>query len=79
VGRQLVDEDVLIGFERVLHRHLLDAIWLGDEVLDDEEDDEGEDQRLDDLEKTAEGTTGGGSGHKSGSIGAGGEPRADVS
>ena len=52
--RQLVDEDVLVGLQRVLHRLLLDLVRLGDEVLDDEEDDQGEDERLDDLEETPE-------------------------
>ena len=66
--RQLVDQHVLIGLQRVLHRLLLDLVRLGDEVLDDEEDDEGEDEGLDDLEETPEH---GSSGHKTGSIGAG--------
>ena len=41
MGGQLVDEDVLLGLERVLHRLLLDAVRLSDEVLDDEEDERG--------------------------------------
>jgi hypothetical protein len=49
----------------VLHRHLLDEVWLGNEVLDDEEDDEGQDECLDDLEQTPERALT----HKSGSIG----------
>ena len=55
MGRQLVDEDVLLGLERVLHRLLLDPVGLSDEVLDDEEDEQGQDERLDDLEETAPG------------------------
>ena len=51
VGRQLVDEDVLVGLERVLHRHLLDPVRLGDERLDDPEDDEGQDEGFGDLEE----------------------------
>ncbi len=70
--RQLVHQDVLVGFQRVLHRLLLDLVRLGDERLDDEEDDEREDECLDDLEETPEH---GSSGHKSGSIGAGLWPR----
>jgi hypothetical protein len=66
MGGQLVDQDVLLGLERVLHRLLLDAVRLSDEVLDDEEDEEGQDERLDDLEET----TPGASAHKVGSIGA---------
>ena len=31
-GRQLVDQDVLLGLQRVLHRLLLDLVRLGDEV-----------------------------------------------
>jgi hypothetical protein len=53
--RQLVDEDVLVLLERVLHRLLLDLERLCDERLDDEEDDEGEDEGLDDFEQAAEG------------------------
>ena len=64
--RQLVDQDVLVGLERALHRLLLDLVRLGDEVLDDEEDDEGQDEGLDDLEETPEGAFA----HKTGSIGA---------
>ena len=73
--RQLVDQDVLLGFQRVLHRLLLDLVRLGDERLDDEEDDEGESERLRDLEETPEH---GSSGHKTRSIGAGprGPPEA---
>ena len=70
--RQLVDEDVLVGLERALHRLLLDPVGLGDERLDDEEDDEGEDERLDDLEEAPEGA----SCHKTGSIGAPAPARA---
>ncbi len=54
-GRQLVDEDVLIGLERVLHRFLLDPEWLGHERLDDPEDDQGQDEGLDDLDQASEG------------------------
>ena len=60
MGGQLVDEDVLVGFERRLHRLLLDSIGLSDEGLDDPEDQEGQDERLDDFEKAPEG---GPSGH----------------
>ena len=64
---ELVDEHVLILFERPLHRLLLDLVRLSDEVLDDEEDQERQDERLDDLEETPER---GSLTHKSGSIGA---------
>src|SRR5206468_12962240 len=59
--RQLVDQDVLIGLQRVLHRLLLDLVRLSDEILDDKEDDQGENECLDDLEETPEH---GSSGHK---------------
>ena len=65
-GRQLVDQDVLLRLQRVLHRLLLDLVRLGDERLDDEEDDERESERLRDLEETPEH---GSSGHKTRSIG----------
>ena len=65
-GGQLVDQDVLAGLERILHRHLLDLVRLGHEILDDEKNDEGQDKCLDDLEETPKRALA----HKSGSIGA---------
>ena len=53
-GGQLVDEDVLVGLQRVLHGHLFDHVRLGDEGLDDDEDDQRQDERLDDLEEAPE-------------------------
>ena len=53
--RQLVDQDVLVGHQRRLHRALLDLVGLRDEGLDAEEDEDREDEGLDDLEEAAEG------------------------
>ncbi|HEY5436005.1 MAG TPA: hypothetical protein VIK13_12290, partial [Candidatus Limnocylindrales bacterium] len=44
VGCQLVDEDALLGFERLLHGLLQDAVRLGNEGLEDEEEDERQDE-----------------------------------
>ena len=71
--RQFVDQDVLLGLQRVLHRLLLDLVRLGDERLDDKEDDQCENECLDDLEEAPEH---GSAGHKTRSIGAGPPPAA---
>jgi hypothetical protein len=54
VGCQLVDEDALLGFERLLHGLLQDAVRLGNEGLEDEEEDECQDEGLDDLVEAAQ-------------------------